>query len=494
MQGIFHEKTVQRTVFLLIACCMLPILLYLSPFALTENDADESAEELTASAQMTLSSTQKLSDITDNKISTKITISEPTELAIFSDKGVAGVYLIWDQPPGKWQILAGDRTIECGLYDFVHEYIEIGDEYRSITLHLPEGAVLCDIRLFGKGILPDDIQVWQPPYEKADMLLLPTHADDEHLFFGGTMPYYGGELGYRVQVVYLTNHSLPSSLYWHDTRRIHELLNGLWTVGIVAYPVISDFPDLQSLASDYRNPQELAKALAQAKNQYNFDEWVEFQVENIRRFKPYVILGHDVNGEYGHGAHMLNTESLMKALTISADPEQYPESAEKYGVWDVPKTYLHLWHENTVSMNWDIPLENFGGKTAFQMAEVGYKCHISQHIYNLAVGRSGVSDCRAFGLYRSTVGADVTGGDFFENIDFSEYETEPVTDEVTTSSPDDTNEMPSSTTSKESRNTTKTVIVTDRIFDAEIMIAYIFAIVFVLALVGIAIYAILIRR
>ena len=37
-------------------------------------------------------------------------------------------------------------------------------------------------------------------YEDADMLLLPTHADDEHLWFGGTMPYYAGELGYKVQV------------------------------------------------------------------------------------------------------------------------------------------------------------------------------------------------------------------------------------------------------------------------------------------------------
>ena len=45
------------------------------------------------------------------------------------------------------------------------------------------------------------------------------------------------ERGLKVQVVYMTNHNDTQS-------RPHELLNGLWVVGIRHYPVISDFPDL----------------------------------------------------------------------------------------------------------------------------------------------------------------------------------------------------------------------------------------------------------
>lgn len=39
------------------------------------------------------------------------------------------------------------------------------------------------------------------------------------------MPYYAGELGKKVQVVYFTNH-------WAGTLPSPELLDGLWTVGI----------------------------------------------------------------------------------------------------------------------------------------------------------------------------------------------------------------------------------------------------------------------
>ena len=56
-------------------------------------------------------------------------------------------------------------------------------------LTLPEGSRCCDVYAFGAGELPDWVQQWQPPLADADLLVLPTHADDEHLFFGGTMPY-----------------------------------------------------------------------------------------------------------------------------------------------------------------------------------------------------------------------------------------------------------------------------------------------------------------
>lgn len=451
------SRILSRAVFLLALCLLLP---FFSPlFARAEADeAQDFAAELTKSVELSLTSEQNFgsnwkTNITDNNVSNKIKLNSPAELTLSSDTGIAGLYMIWDAPPGAWQIDTGAETIACGQNGFAHEYIKLADNPTALTLRLPAGAVLCDIRVFGEGKLPGDVQLWQPPYQKADMLLLPTHADDEHLYFGGTMPYYGGELGMRVQVVYMINHSLPTA--WSDSRRIHELLNGLWTVGIAAYPVIADYPDLQSLANDYTKPEDIAAALAKAKTQYNAEDWVRFQVTMIRRFKPYVILGHDINGEYGHGAHILNTDCLIKALEFSADPEYDPASAEEYGLWDVPKTYLHLWRENKVSMNWDIPLERFGGKTAFQMAEAGYACHVSQHIYGLAVRRSGVSDCRAFGLYRSTVGPDIGGGDFFENIDFKAYEPEETTaPPEETTIPPVTTELPADTTAGTSEQST----------------------------------------
>jgi LmbE family N-acetylglucosaminyl deacetylase len=286
-----------------------------------------------------------------------------------------------------------------GKNEFIHEYISLelpSDSISIITSNM--GSSMCEVQIFGVGTLPESVQVWDVPYKDADMLLLSTHADDEHLFFGGTMPYYAGELNYKVQVAYLTNH-------WAEPYRPHELLNGLWTVGIKAYPVIGEFVDYYS------------DSLAHAKTLYDLDKVFAYEVELLRRFKPEVVIGHDINGEYGHGVHMLNTWVLQQAIQLSSDETYLPEQVARYGTFAVSKVYLHLYSENAVLMNWNIPLKTFDGKTAFEMAELGFAKHISQQEW-FSVSTEGVYDCRAFGLYYTAVGDDQAEGnpDFFENV------------------------------------------------------------------------------
>ena len=67
-------------------------------------------------------------------------------------------------------------------------------------------------------------------------------------------------------------------------------------------------------------------------------------------------------------------------------------------------------------MDWEIPLESFGGITAREAAELCYGCHKSQHKYNYTVGYKEKWDCRQFGLYRSLVGNDAKA-DFMDNIE-----------------------------------------------------------------------------
>ena len=93
---------------------------------------------------------------------------------------------------------------------------------------------MCIRDSLGAGETPSWVQQWNPPLEKADMLLASTHADDELLWFGGAMPVYAGQFGKKVQVSYLIRHGYG---------RTHELLDGLWTVGITNYPILSDFGD-----------------------------------------------------------------------------------------------------------------------------------------------------------------------------------------------------------------------------------------------------------
>ena len=69
-----------------------------------------------------------------------------------------------------------------------------------------------------------------------------------------------------------------------------------------------------------------------------------------------------------------------------------------------------------IDMDWRQPLEAFGGKTSFEVAEAGFRCHISQQNTDYHVEDWGPWDNSLFGLYRTTVGPDEAKDDFFENI------------------------------------------------------------------------------
>lgn len=157
-----------------------------------------------------------------------------------------------------------------------------------MTLTFQQAAQVSEIRVFGAGELPADVQVWELPCDKADLMLCSTHSDDEHLFFLGMIPTMAAK-GHHVQVVYFVHHN-------GEPARLHEQLNGLWTAGARHYPAIGRFPD------------QYSTSVAGAKSNFaaagvSYDTVVAYQVEMLRRFRPDVVVGHDVNGEYGHGQH-----------------------------------------------------------------------------------------------------------------------------------------------------------------------------------------------
>lgn len=342
------------------------------------------------------------SAVLDDKDKTYAVVSSPIKLSFAADRPFTRLYVKVERAC-EWTVTLPDGTVkECGKTGFIHEVTELGQAVTSFEMDLPQGARLCDVYAFTDGQFPSWVQLWEPPCEKADLLVMPTHADDEYLWFGGTIPYYAGELGYDVQVVYLTNH-------YNDTRRCHEQLNSLWLMGVRHYPVIGDFVDtletLNSMSETYRCFGGHKNVLA-------------FQVEVLRRFSPKVIVAQDASGEYGHPAHKVNVVTMREALELIQDPTAFPESAEKYGTCQVQKCYLHLWNENKITVNWgDMPLKRFDGETALSMAEKGFECNISQLRYIFRVQDNGRFDCRQFGLVYSNVGNDTDGNsDFFENV------------------------------------------------------------------------------
>ena len=306
----------------------------------------------------------------------------------------------WEQPPSTSYtvtVLKNGQTYDLSIEgNQLRQAISPQSGFDQIQLHLKKGNTLASVRVYSNGTLPSEVQNWAPTVDKAELMVIAAHPDDDILWMGGTLPYYAGQLKKDTVVLYMS----------HQKRlRQSEALDGLWTMGVRTYPVFAGFPD-----------KYLIKSIEEAEEKWGGREKVvSYLVEQIRKYQPDVIVTHDVNGEYGHGHHKLVAACIQEAV-LAAKTEQYPESFEAYGSYEVKKLYLHLYDQNRITMDWRAPLSAFDGKTALEVAILAYQAHKSQQQYAFRVQDTGKTSCKEFGLAYTSVGADVQGGDFFENI------------------------------------------------------------------------------
>lgn len=281
------------------------------------------------------------------------TNADSASLTLEYAQGMGSLYFVFWRDYGAYTVTDNDTgaSTTCGEKRYLHEFIDLvelfGHAPTSVTVRFENGkASICELSVYTEGQVPSSVQRWEEaPEGGVDLILFSTHGDDEQLFFAGLLPYYAGEMDYEVLVVYLTDHKNYSGY-----TRMHEMLNGLWSVGVTNYPVFGEFMDYYA-----EDAQSVYKEFE--KNGYGRSEVVEYIIKQLRYYHPQVVVGHDFAGEYGHGQHMVYAECLAEALECSNDPDSYPELAAQYGLWDVPKAYFHLYEENPVVMDWDQPLE-----------------------------------------------------------------------------------------------------------------------------------------
>ena len=343
---------------------------------------------------------ENVSKLNDNNYNTYLKMDAKDLIKISSDQEFNYIYIIYYIESKEGVINYNDTNIDIGKNGFLHECIKLDTKVNEVDLTYEENVAIKEIFLFN-DTLPNWVQTWELPHEKADILLFSTHSDDEHLFFAGLIPTMIAN-GKKIQIVYLTNHN-------DNPKRLDEQLNGLWAVGVRNYPVLGIFPDAYSTSLD--------GAINNLSYQgYTLNEVINFEADIIKRFKPDIVVNHDEAGEYGHGQHILNTHSLKEALnTLSEEEKPY-------------KVYLHLYKENPIIMNYDIPLEYYNGMTAYEVSKLGYAEHVSQHYtwftdwllgknneYSLATQIKTYSPLE-YGLYYSKVGYENKDGDMFYNI------------------------------------------------------------------------------
>lgn len=388
----------------LIALLTLLALSLSVAFAAEANDITEDCKFKVCSSgrKYTLMTDKKYTSYWEsNKIKTPwIAITAP------EGKPIAGLYVCFGNMPESWEIQTSDDgkdwfTAVPGDTRFLHAYVALPQPAQHVRLAVTSekktALRINDLFVLSEGDLPDWVQVWQPTEEKADILFLSTHPDDELIFFGGAIPTYAVEQQRKVVVAYFTR---------SNTTRSSELLNGLWHMGVRTYPVIGNFKD------SYAKNLKAAYKSAGGKGKVN--EWI---VGLYRQYKPEVVVTQDTNGEYGHKQHMMIADAAQNCIALAANEDEFSASTIAYGTWQVKKLYLHLYPENQITFDWTVPLKSMNGATGIELAEEAYTLHKTQASSGMSVTETGTKyDNRVFGLAFTTVGEDVRKDDFLENI------------------------------------------------------------------------------
>lgn len=280
--------------------------------------------------------------------------------------------------------------------------------------------------------------------ERAAMMLVFAHPDDEGGYSGGAIPYYAVVRKLPVVVVMLTRCA------WVENRHL-EMNAAMRRYGLPYDAVFADFPDC---GYDYpRNVDYVWRRWAGVRHEDaleppNKETRIEaaargreaaigFVTQQIRRFKPAVILTHDFDGEYGHPNHCAVAQATAAAFERAADRNACadqlagPDALEP---WQTSKLYIHLWDKAPHWHDWDMDcpeLEGMApsGRRPVDVANWALECHASQGEQLVEIGETDTSshdDARRWGLYASTVGPDrIARNDFFENIDVSVFPTAP---------------------------------------------------------------------
>lgn len=388
----------------LIALLTLLALSLSVAFAAEANDITEDCKFKVCSSgrKYTLMTDKKYTSYWEsNKIKTPwIAITAP------EGKPIAGLYVCFGNMPESWEIQTSDDgkdwfTAVPGDTRFLHAYVALPQPAQHVRLAVTSekktALRINDLFVLSEGDLPDWVQVWQPTEEKADILFLSTHPDDELIFFGGAIPTYAVEQQRKVVVAYFTR---------SNTTRSSELLNGLWHMGVRTYPVIGTFKD------SYAKSLKAAYKSAGGKGKVN--EWI---VGLYRQYKPEVVVTQDTNGEYGHKQHMMIADAAQNCIALAANEDEFTASTIAYGTWQVKKLYLHLYPENQITFDWTVPLKSMNGATGIELAEEAYTLHKTQASSGMSVTETGTKyDNRVFGLAFTTVGEDLRKDDFLENI------------------------------------------------------------------------------
>ncbi len=306
----------------------------------------------------------------------------------------------WSSAPETFElILDGTQVTVDNKDEKLHFTFATGGACEiGIRVSNPKDAV-CELRVYEQGRTPEILQDWQAAGDKVDMMVIVAHQGDEFSLFGGAIPQAVAE-GKEVLVVYMTDCGRD---------RYAEAMNGLWSVGVRTHPVF--------LGLENGNPRAYEDAI----EMWGLEETYETLTSLLRRYKPDVVLTHDINGEENDNQQKLTSATVRRAVLLATDEAVYPEDAQQYGAWDVDKTYIHLYEANVITVDIEQMPEGLNGWTIRDALRAAL--HKNGLLDNADLNKVYIREdesqysMHSFGLIRTNVGYDEIGNSFFENIE-----------------------------------------------------------------------------
>lgn len=232
----------------------------------------------------------------------------------------------------------------------------------------------------------------------ADLMIICAHPGDEYLFLGGALPLYVGEQGRSAVVVYLSSES--------EAQR-EQAKESLAVYGDRVQAVFGDFSYAYTSTKD------------DAAKYWDINAVTGYIVGVIREYKPAIVITHDRNGEYGHGAHYLAFDATYQAVPFAAQAGRYAESTALYGTWQVQRFFAHLYGETPVPLDRSQPLTHFDGMSALELDQACYQTY--EKTYPIKMTDGDGYTCAKYGLVSAAEGTtfDPASGDLFDGIDES---------------------------------------------------------------------------
>lgn len=349
------------TVLAVLLCC-LPLL------SAGAEEAEEEGDITGACSFLASSSRISFDALFDGDAKTKVSLSANDWFSLQWPAHVKaqGLYLLWLSLPGEYIVEQRDHaglTISSAVFvgGMTQEYIPLDATCGMVLLFSREKAALSDICLCAAdAALPARVHDWRPPAEKADLMLVAALPGDVAAIFRGIPETYAVERALPFVLVYLGRSDAPA---------LNAALDALWALGVRDRPVVGSYGekhvDLLTRLEGGGTEQDYATA---------------FVTEQLRRYRPLVLVSHAEGGEDGKTARAEAYRAARQAAALADNAEMFPESAEAYGLWRASKLYLH----------------DFSGPQT-------------------------VIDGVTYGLVSSTVGPDTALDDLFENIPETAY-------------------------------------------------------------------------